>query len=338
MFLVPRLVRPVVAVSAALCALVVLAGCGTSVDLAKKPPFPRSTVQPNAGDSSTPRTTAPSEQPADSAFATDKLRLLDPCKLLDRTLLDELGTPDVDAPYDFTSCSNYMKDKQGKPFSITIRVGASLISSQTEKANRQIGGLYSFEEPIEGTGCDVSLITQDNPALGIVVDVGYQAGDPCPPARRLAESVVRLAKQKSSTRTVDRSSLITVDPCTLPEQAVVVEAAGSEPRLSPFGMYDCSWTSLTAGIDLRFRSDYVPRDNQFDEEQVVIDLDGITAYQVDRTSKYQNCSVKWVHRKTGDTQGELVEVKSNGPKESEFDRCAGAQAFAKALLPKLPKI
>jgi hypothetical protein len=38
-----------------------------------------------------------------------------------------------------------------------------------------------------------------------------------------------------------------------------------------------------------------------------------------------------------DNEGEVVEVKSAGTKDVKFDRCAKAQAFAKSLLPKLPK-
>ena len=92
MHLVPRLARPVHAVAAALSVLALLvAGCGSNA-LAKQPPFPRSTIQANAADPSEKPVTGSTStgEPADPAFAADKLRLLDPCKLLDADTLPAL--------------------------------------------------------------------------------------------------------------------------------------------------------------------------------------------------------------------------------------------------------
>jgi hypothetical protein len=38
-----------------------------------------------------------------------------------------------------------------------------------------------------------------------------------------------------------------------------------------------------------------------------------------------------------DNDGEIVQVKSAGPKATEFDRCAAAVTFAKAIVGKIPK-
>ncbi|MEO6083664.1 MAG: DUF3558 family protein [Umezawaea sp.] len=334
----PRLARPVPAVAAALCALALLAaGCGSDA-LAKKPPFPRSTIQANAADSSEKPVTGSTAtgEPVDPAFAVDKLRLLDPCKLLDDDTLKELGKPDDVSPSGFSRCSNFMKDKDGKDLSITVEVGQSM-TSEVKKADKQIAGLRSYEQVLEGSACFVSVITQDDPALAFTVQVGYKDGDGCVPGRKVAESVVQLAKGKSATRTPAKGSVITLDPCELPSDAALVEAVDKSPRRYPYGLHNCSWVGKTAEMTLDFRGGFLPKDDKFDPKQTEIDLGGVKAYQVDSATSFPSCTVRWVQLRGEDNEGEVVEVKSAGSKSAEFDRCAKAQAFAKSLLPKLPK-
>lgn len=338
MHVVPRLARPAPAVAAALCALALLAaGCGSDA-LAKKPPFPRSTIQANAAD--------PSEQPAtgststgapvDPAFAMDKLRLLDPCKLLDDATLKELGKPDDLVPSGFSRCSNFMKDKNGKDLSITVEVGQTM-TSEIKKADKQIAGLRSYEQLLEGSACFVSVITQEDPGLAFTVQVGYKDADGCVPGRKIAESVVKLAKGKTAARTPAKGSVITLDPCELPSDAALTEATDKSPRRYPYGLHNCSWVGKDAEMTLDFRGGFVPKDDKFDAKQTEIDLGGVKAYQLDSATSFPSCTVKWVQLRGQGNDGEAVEVKSAGPKDAEFDRCAKAKAFAKSLLPKIPR-
>lgn len=335
MHVVPRLARP----AAALCALALLAaGCGSDA-LAKKPPFPRSTIQANAADPSEQPTTTgtPSTgEPVDPAFAMDKLRLLDPCKLLDETTLKELGKPDDVSPSGFSRCSNFMRDKDGKDLSITVEVGQTM-TSEIKKADKQIAGLRSYEQVLEGSACFVSVITQEDPGLAFTVQVGYKDADGCVPGRKVAESVVKLAKGKSATRTPPKGSVITLDPCELPSDAALAEVTDKSPRRYPYGLHNCSWVGKDAEITLDFRGGFIPKDDKFDTKQTEIDLGGVKAYQLDSATSFPSCSVKWVQVRGQGHDGEVVEVKSAGSKDVEFDRCAKAQAFAKSLLPKLPR-
>lgn len=339
MHLVPRLARPVPAVVAALCAFA-LVGCGAG-GLAKHAPFPRSTIQANAENATDPakvptnQTAAPAGQPVDPAFAVDKVRLLDPCKLFDQAVLKELGTPDENLPGGFSRCSNYMKNKQGKDLSITVEVGQTM-TIELQKADKKLAGLRSYEQTVEGA-CFVSVITQDAPGLGITVQIGLKEGDACEPGRVVAESVVKQAKQKSSSKAAAKGSLVTLDPCVLPEKAAITDAAGASPKVYPYGLHNCSWVGKDSELAVDFRGSFIPDDEEFDPKQTTIDLNGTKAYQVDGKGAYPSCAVKWVHLKTADNEGETIEVKSSGPKTSDFDRCAKAQSFAKALLPKIPK-
>lgn len=338
MHLVPRPTRTFPAVAAALSALALLAaGCGSDA-LAKQPPFPRSTIQANAADpSDKPVTgTTTTGEPADPAFSVDKLRLLDPCKLLDADALKELGKPDEAVPGGFSRCSNFMQDKDGKDLSITVEVGQTM-TSEIKKADKTLAGLRSYEQVLEGSACFVSVITQEEPGLAFTVQIGYKDGDGCVPGRKVAESVVKLAKGKTAVRTAPKGSLITLDPCALPSDAAVVEASDKSPRVYPYGLHNCSWVGDDAEMTLDFRGGFVPKDDKFDSKQTEIDLGGVKAYQVDTATSFPSCTIKWVQLRGEDDDGEVVEVKSAGPKDAQFDRCAKAQAFAKALLPKLPK-
>ena len=333
MHLVPRLVRP----AAVLCALALLAGCGSG-SLAKSPPFPRSTIQANAADPSEKPVTGSTTtgKPVDPAFAAEKLRLLDPCKLLDDDTLKGLGTPDDLSPGGFSRCSNYMKDKNGKELSISVEVGQTM-TSEIKKADKKIAGYRSYEQVLEGSACFVSVITQEDPGLAFTVQIGFKDGDGCVPGRVVAESVVKLAKGKGAARTPAKGSVVEVDPCELPSDAAVVEAVAQSSRRYPYGLHNCSWVGKDAEISLDFRLGFVPKDDKFDPKQTEVDLGGVKAYQVETTTSFPSCSLKWVQLRADGNQGEVVEVKSAGAKKSEFDRCARAQAFAKSLLPKLPK-
>ncbi|WP_199439252.1 DUF3558 family protein [Umezawaea beigongshangensis] len=326
------------AVAAVVCALTVLSGCATGPDLAKKT-YPRSTVPvaENVTGSGTPTSGGNrGAGRADPAFAPDQLRLLDPCALFDNEVLRSLGRPADTTPSSFSECANYMVDKQGEDLSISIKLGETM-TSEVEKADRKIGGLPSVEQTLDDTACFVHVITQDEPGLGITVQIGYKEGDPCVPGRAVAESVVRQIADGAEKITPAKGSLVSLDPCALPEQGVVAEAAGDAPKTYPYGLHNCSWISRTAEISVNFRTTFVPDGNAFEPGQQPVDLNGTPAFQLPDDGAFPSCEVFWLQRESGGTEGELVEVKSSGPKESQFDRCARAQAFAKALLPKIPK-
>jgi hypothetical protein len=332
---VPRLARPVYAVATAFCVLLAVSGCGTT-DLARKT-FPRSTVPmtaDNAADS-TGTGTATSGQAADAAFAIDKLRLVDPCKVLEG-VADLVGRPSDYNASGFSECSNYVQDEHGEDLSISVRLGQSM-TLEVQKADKQIAGMRAYEQKLDSNACFVNIITQENPGLGLTVQIGAKDGDPCAPGRTVAEGVVKQIKQKAPTRTPAKGSLLGLDPCALPDEAAVTDAVGSAPRRFPYGMHTCSWSTAAADIGIDLRSSFIPKDDKFDDKQQSVDLGGVPAFQILNAGAHPTCTLKWVQRGTSGNEGEIVEVKSSGSKSSDFDRCAKAQAFAKALLPKIPR-
>ncbi len=324
---------------AVLCALLVVSGCAAT-DLAKHQPYPRHTVQANAENvtetTGVPPTDVPDGKPVDPAFAPAKLRLVDPCKLLDRKVLETLGTPGEVSASGFSRCSNFMKDKGGKDLAVTVEVGQTM-STELKNADKQLAGLKSFEQTLDTSACFVSVITQEKPALGLTVQIGYKDGDGCVIGRKVAESVVKLVKDGAGTKSPPNDSLVTLDPCVLVDKPVADAAVGADHRTYPYGLHNCSWVADGKEITLDLRSTYVPKDRKFDTKQVDVDLGGVTGYQLENTGAYPSCSVKWVQRLNTGEEGEIAEVKAAGPKKSEFDRCATAVAFAKGVVPKIPK-
>jgi hypothetical protein len=331
--LVPRLV-------AVLSLILLLAGCA-GADLAKQR-FPRTTIPANAENVSDPTGSSqpppPTDgKPVDPTFAADKLRLVDPCELLDEDVLKRFGTPGERSRSGFSRCSNFMKDKGGKDLAVTVEVGQTM-TTELKNADKQLAGLRSYEQVLENSACFVSVITQEQPGLGLTVQIGYEDGDACAPGREVAQSVVEQIKARAATRTPAKGSLITLDPCVLPDKAAVDAAAGSDYRLYPYGLHNCAWVGKDRELTLALRETFIPKDREFDEKQTEVDLGGgVVGYQVSSSSAFPSCEVTWVQLVGSDDDGEIVEVKSAGPKATEFDRCATAVTFAKSILGKIPK-
>ncbi|MGW4116535.1 hypothetical protein ACWEFJ_37150 [Actinosynnema sp. NPDC004786] len=329
----PRLV-------AVLSSILLLAGCA-GADLAKQH-FPRTTIPANAENVSDPsgtsRTSPPvSGQPVDPAFAPDRMRLTDPCELLDEEVLKRLGTPGERSRSGFSRCSNFMKDKNGKDLAVTVEIGQTM-TTELKNADKQLAGLRSYEQVLENSACFVSVITQEQPGLGITVQIGYEDGDACGPGRQVAESVVERLKAGGAARTPAKGSLITLDPCVLPDRPTIEAASGPGYRVYPYGLHTCAWVGEDRELTLTLREAFIPDDREFDEGQTEVDLGGgVTGYQVASSTAFPSCEVKWVQLVGSDNEGEIVDVKSAGPKDSEFDRCAAAVAFAKAVVGKIPK-
>ncbi|WP_285745197.1 hypothetical protein [Lentzea sp. NBRC 105346] len=330
-------IRAVLAIAAA---LVTLAGCASGPGLDKHVSN-RRTVPANAANTANtvdPTSGQSSGKPVDPAFAVEKLRLVDPCKLMSKDLLEPFGKPDTRySGSAYTRCSNYMKDTSGKDLNFSVEVGYQM-SYELSKATKQLAGLKSYEQKLDSGACFISAITQENPPIGVRMQVGYKTGDACEAGRKLLESVIKKLKSNPPKYTVKKGSPIELDPCTVPDQAAIKEGSGEGARMLLYGLHSCGWNTRTVNLTLDFRLTYVPKDNKFDDKQTEVDLgNGVKGYQTLQETAYPTCNLLVLLTKDGNGNGEVVAISVAGSKEDQFDRCAKAQAFAKALLPKLPK-
>ena len=338
MHVVPRFRATAVVAAAAL----LMAGCATGPGLAKTN-SPRRTVQAGADANTTDPSTKPSAQagkPVDPAFAAERLRLINPCALIDKDVLQTVGTPSRYTSSSYTRCSNYMKDKGGKTLNFTLDIGYSLTSSEVKKATKQIASLKSGEQSLSGTSCFIWVLTQENPAQAVRIQVGTSSdgSEACEPGRKVLEGAVRKLKGNPQKYSPPKGSPVEVDPCAIVDKATLSPVLGASPRALPFGLHQCSWSGQSAQMQIEFKTARIPKDGKFDTKSVETDLGGgLKGYQAFKDGPFPTCELVVVRTKDQSDAGEIVEFIVAASKEKEMDRCQAAQAFAKAVLPALPQ-
>lgn len=336
MHVVPRFRATAVVAAAAL----LMAGCATGPGLAKTN-SPRRTVQAGADATSADPSTKPSAQPnkpVEPAFAAERLRLVNPCALIEKELLQTVGTPSKYSSSSYTRCSNYMKDKAGKTLNVTLDIGYSLTSSEVKNATKQLAGLKSGEQKLTNS-CAITVVTQENPAQAarVSVNTGSDGSEACEPARKVLEGAVRKLKGNPGKYTPPKGSPVEVDPCTIVDKAALAPLLGASPRQLAFGLHQCSWSGQNAQMQIEFKTARIPKDGKFDTKSVETDLgNGIKGYQALKDGPFPTCELVVVRTKDASDAGEIVEFQVGASPEKTLDRCAAAQAFAKAVLPALP--
>jgi hypothetical protein len=335
---VPRFRATAVVAAAAL----LMAGCATGPGLAKTN-SPRRTVQAGADTNTTDPSTKPSAQPGkpvDPAFAAERLRLVNPCALIEKDLLQTVGTPSRYTSSSYTRCSNYMKDKGGKTLNFTLDIGYSLTSTEVKNATKQIASLKSGEQKLSSSSCFIWAVTQENPpqALRIQVGTGSEGAEACEPGRKVLEGAVRKLKGNPQKYSPPKGSPVEVDPCAIVDKATLSPVLGASPRALPFGLHQCSWSGQSAQMQIEFKTARIPKDGKFDSKSVETDLGGgLKGYQALKDGPFPTCELVVVRTKDQSDAGEIVEFIVAASKEKEMDRCQAAQAFAKAVLPALPQ-
>ena len=336
MHVVPRFRATAVVAAAAL----LMAGCATGPGLAKTN-SPRRTVQAGADTTTSAepstRSSAPANKPVDPAFAAERLRLVNPCALIEKDLLQTVGTPSRYTSSSYTRCSNYMKDKGGKTLNVTVDIGYTLTSTELKNARNTIAGLKSSEQKLTST-CAITAVTQENPpqAVRVQVGVGSEGAEPCEPARKLLEGVVRKLKGNPQKYTPPKGSPVEVDPCAVVDKATLAPVVGASPRMLAFGLHQCSWSGQSAQMQIEFKTARIPKDGKFDSQSAEVDLGGPKGYQVLKDGPFPTCELVLVRTKDSSDAGEIVELSVGATKEKTMDRCQAVQAFAKGVIPSLP--
>jgi len=325
-------------------AALLMAGCATGPGLAKSN-SPRRTVQAGADASAADPSTKPSSQPGkpvDPAFSSERLRLINPCALIDKDVLQTVGTPSRYSSSSYTRCSNYMKDKAGKTLNLSLDIGYSMSSTDLKNATKQIAGLKSGEQKLNNTSCFITAVTQENPAFAVRIQAttgtsGNPGAEPCEPGRKVLEGAVRKLRGNPQKYNPPKGSPVEVDACAVVDKATLAPVLGASPKSLVLGLHQCSWSGQQAQMQLEFRTARIPKDGKFDKASVEVDLGGVKGYQAFRDGPFPTCEVVVVRTKDDSDAGEIAEFSAAGSKEKEFDRCQAAQTFAKAVLPSLPK-
>jgi hypothetical protein len=318
------------------CLVGVLPACGAEVDLSKKT-FPRSTV-PAASDLGGGSTNGGAAATGDEAFASKNLRLVDPCGLLNDKALSAFGTPAKSDLRDYSRCSNYMKDKSGKDFNLSLTIGESVTGTSAE-GSFKIGGLPANESELDDkSACFIKVITETSPKRAIVLQLG--GASVCEPGRKLMTDVIEQVRAGAPLLTLAKGSMVNLEPCDVLDASVVTATIGDgvEGRTIT-SLHDCDWNGDGSTFSVGFKIGTPPDELADSAKTTPVDLGGVTAQMKHETSSGDRCRVEWAHAPfpPDKEQAEIVTIEYNRYSDKAGDdTCAKAEAAAKALLPKLP--
>jgi hypothetical protein len=320
----------------AVAAVLLVAGCGEPVDTAKVT-YPRTTVPAGAlptNESSSAGTEAPRTN--DPVFAPEKLRVMDPCPLLDEEVLDQFGSPAENNRGGFGECANYMEDDDGKDLNITLTLGEKVLNAA--EADDNIGGLPALVKMLEGNdACFATVVTSTSPNFGIVIQTNGGADDLCGVGRAVMTDVVERIRDEAPEYDLARGTLIDVDPCTLFEGDTLNESLGGQTENSPYNLHWCNWTGPTGTLGVWLRLGFNPELGS--GSGTPVDLGGgIKGFEEKTVATAASCQLDWKHRAFAGDDVEIVTLilDIREPKDGA-DPCAPARAIAKTLIPTLPK-
>ncbi|HEY0451785.1 DUF3558 family protein [Actinophytocola sp.] len=324
--------RGILLAATAVAIMVVVSACGGTVDTAKVT-YTRTTVPAGQANTAT-ATGAPRSN--DPAFTVEKLRTLDPCKLLTNDILASVGKPAKSNRNDFGECSNYMADPDGSDLNITLTVGDSITNATDAQQN--IGGLPALESELDsGDACFITVVTSTSPNFGIVIQAGGAAKDLCKAGRTVMTAVVDLIRTNPPEYDVAKGTLLDLDPCQALDRAAITPAVGTADEGSPYNLHWCNWNTGTASLGLWFRVGLDPKTGASDAKTVDLGS-GVTGYQKATASGVASCELQFAHRPFGSGDAEIVHLFYDKQKPAKGeDPCVATQALAKTLISTLPK-
>ncbi|WP_063713789.1 DUF3558 family protein [Amycolatopsis nigrescens] len=280
----------------------------------------------------------------DPAVAAAALRTVDPCAMLDKENLAEVGTlvEDSHSSSEWGVCTVESRDAGGKEFDLTLRIGDAMVS--TDKATDVLEGLPLEVDKNDADSCFVTAVTSHESLLGITFQVDYPGGDPCAAGRTALTRIVRSLHGDPPRYEQVPGSVLTLDPCATADERTVAELLGKTVRGEPQSLHECDrWaddgTYPLVGVNFRQGLPEGPEDGK------QVDLGGgVTAIQQERDIEDVGCTVSWRHVETptedeADGFGEIVSVEYTSDAAGGIDRagaCERAVKLAKTVVPKLP--
>ncbi|MFC0543959.1 hypothetical protein [Kutzneria chonburiensis] len=273
----------------------------------------------------------------DPAFTETKLRLVDPCALLDDKLLAAVGTPDGKPHGDpFQGCKAQVTvdDVQN---TVTVTLGDAV--PEWDRDALSLAGMRVLEARQTGS-CTDKAVTQASPTRAVVVRAEVKGGEPCAVARQVLTGVIARIRTAPPRVPMGSSVMAGQDPCLLVDRATIFAIVpGGDPKRDSESLYDCAWRQKGVTLEVYGKIGSDPSVAGFDAAPTPVDLGGgVTAYRSDTSAGYPSCTLKWADRPMADGVGEIVTVYvANGQKLPDFDTCAKAVVAGKIVVANLPK-
>jgi hypothetical protein len=274
----------------------------------------------------------------DPAFTETKLRLVDPCALLDGKLLDAVGTLDGKPAGDpFQGCKAQVT-VDGVQNTITVTLGDAV--PEWDRDALSLAGMRVLEARQTGS-CTDKAVTQASPTRAVVVRAEVKGGEPCAVGRQVLTGVI--ARIRTAPPRVPMGSSVLAgngtDPCTLIDRGTIASIVPGDAKRDSESLYDCAWRQKGVTLEVYGKIGGDPSVAGFDAAPTPVDLGGgVTAYRSDTSTGYASCTLKWADRPMANGLGEIVTVYvANGQSLPGFDTCAKAVAAGKIVVANLPK-
>jgi hypothetical protein len=279
-----------------------------------------------------PATSAPNPDP----LGPDRLRGVDPCRVLPATPAAGALTPKIDVH--LFACTYETARRQW----LELTIGGPVAATGSPAGD--LGGLpLSVRE--KAGGCVAAVPVVDRPATTVGVEASGAAekfAQPCDVAKdALAEAVKRL-RDGSAASTPPPGGLAPVDPCGLVPAATVQRIVGPVTKVEPRGLHECRW-QVAGAVTVTLARGVPPfrTTDPFYDTSETADLGGVTAYVT--TKRFNpakvSCSFTWRHRPVDDRTSEnvLVDYTTSASSLTAEETCRQARDFATTVRSGLPK-
>ncbi|MBN6035856.1 serine/threonine protein kinase [Amycolatopsis sp. 195334CR] len=322
--------RGLVVAGAAAGVVALIAGSILAVELTSDDPPPQPAAQ------SAPPAPATSTPPNPDPLGTDKLRTVDPCRVLDGKSVPGVGVLKPRIDVHLWTCTY-----EG-PNGDWVDLGLG--------DNQPIGGVPSGELaglPLtvkEGDACEVAVPVNGSVDTTIKASISASAklDQPCDVAKAMLTEAITRLREDPPQHEQPPGSLIPVAPCALASAAEVQPFLGPVTEVKPEHLHGCRW-EVSGFLTVDLITSYPPvqsKDAYYDVTGTV-DVNGTPVYL---TKKYRDgagasCTLTWLHRPIDDRSGEVVELHHSitGAAPAPDQVCTPSLEFAKLIMPKLPK-
>ncbi|WP_340685395.1 serine/threonine-protein kinase [Amycolatopsis coloradensis] len=274
-------------------------------------------------DATSPQDIGPATIPVAEALTLERLRRVDACTVLAGRFTEDLGTLKPDSnPLSPDRCT--YSGSNGLRFD--VRLGEPVVNGGIGATNRTAEGLPLLRASFSG-GCHALIPVTGVPELYVMLYNDTDVGDEC----AVADSALTVVLARLRTHEVDRADdpagLLPLDPCVLPDAAVVAANMNGAP-VRPISLRNCRWTGDGESLDVK-----VQRSLYVDDGRAVDLGNGVTGYVSESSDSV--CLLSWPHRTLPDGDAEYVSVWLQG--YSGDRACDRARAVAVSVLARLPK-
>ncbi|WP_026360589.1 serine/threonine-protein kinase [Amycolatopsis nigrescens] len=275
------------------------------------------------------QTSAAAAPPPVDPLSPDRLRLVDPCTLLDEQSFSRYGTFDNGAlPANLDNCAYLnFSDYSGLIGGITVAV--QMFSEKGELDNVQ--GLDAVRSE-KGDSCHITARNPVDPSLGIQAVAINKAPDRCQIAKEMLDVAIRTLRGTPKLYPMTPGSLLPVNLCTVANKEMLQSIVGPISTIDDEdgrGLHSCQWSATQdVNIGLSNSSSLIKGKE--------VDLNGVKAVETPEDGQTWACELAWHHR-IGQRTSEMVHLQVLNSHENKESTCSKAEAIAKAIIPGLPK-